>query len=341
MDSLTQITLGAAVGEAVAGKKAGFKAAAWGAFLGTFPDLDVIANPFLDSVNQLYFHRSITHSFLFCIVAPFAFGWVINKAHPKANFGWRNWAKLSFWVFFTHILIDLLTTYGTQIFYPFTNKPYSLDSVFIIDPLFTFPVLIGLMAALLFKRKSNAAYKLNLAGLAVGAAYLVWGWGIKSHVNSVFDSSFKHQHGYYQQMKTTPNGPSTFLWNAYIIKNDTLYHSVYSIFDEKKETGFSAIPMNSHLIEPYKKDRGVETLLWFSRGYYTVQKEGNELVFYDLRFGRGDFWLTEDEDVPYVWRNEILIDKQNHAYSFNLSNPSFKARSAVLNRYWNRLWGDG
>lgn len=340
MDSLTQITLGAAIGEAVAGKKAGYKAAAWGAFLGTFPDLDVIANPFLDSVNQLYFHRGITHSILFCAVAPFAFGWVINKTHSKADISWRVWAKLSFWVFFTHIFIDLLTTYGTQIFYPFTNKPYSLDSVFIIDPLFTIPVLAGLLAALIFKRKSNNAYKANITGLAIGAAYLVWGWGIKSHVNAVFDSSFKHQYGYYQEMKTTPNGPTTFLWNAYIIKNDTLYQSVYSIFDENKDPVFRAIPVNSHLIDMYKNDRGVEALLWFSRGYYTVQKEDNKLVFYDLRFGRSDFWLTGTENVPYVWRNEILTDEQNDAYSFILSNPSFEARSAVLNRYWNRIWGD-
>jgi hypothetical protein len=266
MDSLTQITLGAAIGEAVAGKKAGYKAAAWGAFLGTFPDLDVIANPFLDSVNQLYFHRGITHGILFCALAPFVFGWVINKTHSKADISWRVWAKLSFWVFFTHI---------------------------------------------------------------------------KSHVNAVFDSSFKHQHGYYQEMKTTPNGPSTFLWNAYIIKNDTLYQSVYSIFDENKKPVFRAIPVNSHLINMYKSDRGVEALLWFSRGYYTVQKENGKLVFYDLRFGRSDFWLSGSENVPYVWRNEILIDEQNGAYSFILSNPSFEARSAVLNRYWNRLWGDG
>jgi len=341
MDSITQITLGAAVGEAVAGKKAGFKAAAWGAFLGTFPDLDVLANPFLDTVNQLYFHRGITHSLLFCVIASLAFGWIINRIHPKLKIGWYVWAKLAFWVFFTHIFIDLLTTYGTQILYPLTNKPFSLDSVFIIDPLFTIPVLLGLMAALILKRKSNAGYNINLAGLAIGAAYLIWGWGIKSHVNSVFDSSFTHQHGYYQEIKTTPTGPSTFLWNAYIIKNDTLYQSVYSIFDEQKTTRFRAIPMNSQLIEPYKNDRGVETLLWFSRGYYTVQKEGEKLVFYDLRFGRSDFWLTENENVPYVWRNEVLIDNQNRAYSFNLSNPSFEARSSVLNRYWKRIWGNG
>lgn len=340
MDSITQITLGAAVGEAFAGKKVKYKAAAWGAFLGTLPDLDVLANPFLDSVNQLYFHRGMSHSVLFCLLAAPLIGWAINKFHTKDNLGWKVWTKLAFWVFITHILIDLATTYGTQILYPLTNRPYTLDSVFIIDPLFTLPVILGLITALLLKGRSDTGSAINKAGLAIGAAYLVWGWGIKSHINAVFEENFNHQHGYHHEMKTTPNGPSTFLWNAYIIKSDTVYQSVYSIFDEEKTVNFEAIPRNSHLIEPYINDRGVETLLWFSRGYYTVQKENDNLVFYDLRFGRSDFWLTDSGDVPYVWRNEILIDQNNTAYSFILSNPSFEARSAVLDRYWKRLLGE-
>jgi inner membrane protein len=51
MDSITQVALGAAVGEAILGKKIGYRAAAWGAVLGTFPDLDILANPVLDAVQ--------------------------------------------------------------------------------------------------------------------------------------------------------------------------------------------------------------------------------------------------------------------------------------------------
>jgi inner membrane protein len=340
MDSITQITLGAAVGEAFAGKKTKYKAAAWGAFLGTLPDLDVLANPLLDNVSQLYFHRGLSHSVLFCLLASPLIGWAIDKVHSKENLGWKTWSTLAFWVFITHIFIDLATTYGTQIFSPFTNRPFTLDSVFIIDPLFTIPVFFGLMTALLLKSRTNAGSMINKTGLVIGAAYLVWGWGIKSHVNAVFVDNFEHQYGYYHEMKTTPNGPSSFLWNAYIIKGDTIYQSVYSIFDEDKTVDFEPIPRNSHMIEPYVNDRGVETLLWFSRGYYTVQKENDKLVFYDLRFGRSDLWLTDRGDVPYVWRNEILFDQEDVAYSFNLSNPSFEARSAVFDRYWKRLWGE-
>lgn len=71
MDSLTQIVLGAACGEAVAGKKLGNRAMLWGAIGGTIPDLDVFAQMFTDEITATSFHRGFMHSFLFAVLAPF------------------------------------------------------------------------------------------------------------------------------------------------------------------------------------------------------------------------------------------------------------------------------
>jgi inner membrane protein len=76
MDSLTQIVLGAAVGEAVAGKKLGNRAILWGAIAGTIPDLDVIPGLFLTPLDNLLFHRGATHSLLFCILGSFIFAYL-------------------------------------------------------------------------------------------------------------------------------------------------------------------------------------------------------------------------------------------------------------------------
>lgn len=65
MDSLTQIVLGAAVGEAVLGRKVGNKAILWGAIAGTIPDLDVLARSLFDPLRANELHRGITHSILF------------------------------------------------------------------------------------------------------------------------------------------------------------------------------------------------------------------------------------------------------------------------------------
>ena len=71
MDSLTQIVLGASMGEAVAGRKIGNRAMLWGAIAGTIPDLDVFGGLFgMSAEDNLAFHRGISHSIFFSILAP-------------------------------------------------------------------------------------------------------------------------------------------------------------------------------------------------------------------------------------------------------------------------------
>ena len=79
MDSLTQIVLGAAVGEAVLGKKIGNKAMFYGAIAGTIPDLDVLFSNFTDTVTALEMHRGFTHSLLFSIVFSPIFAFIVSK----------------------------------------------------------------------------------------------------------------------------------------------------------------------------------------------------------------------------------------------------------------------
>lgn len=83
MDSLTQIVLGAAVGEIALGRKIGNRALIWGAIGGTIPDLDVFANPFMDDIQALAFHRSISHSIFFSVVAPLVFGGLIFRLYDS------------------------------------------------------------------------------------------------------------------------------------------------------------------------------------------------------------------------------------------------------------------
>ena len=91
MDSLTQMALGAACGEVVLGKKVGNRAMLWGAIGGTIPDLDVIGNLFLDEVGALAFHRGISHSFLFAVLAPLLFGWLVHRLYDS------NYYKTGVW----------------------------------------------------------------------------------------------------------------------------------------------------------------------------------------------------------------------------------------------------
>jgi len=83
MDSITQITLGAAVAEVVAGKKIGNRAILWGAIAGTIPDLDIVANLWMDDIDALAFHRGISHSFVFAIFGSFIIAWIVNNLYKS------------------------------------------------------------------------------------------------------------------------------------------------------------------------------------------------------------------------------------------------------------------
>ncbi|MBC7884854.1 MAG: metal-dependent hydrolase, partial [Saprospiraceae bacterium] len=88
MDSLTQIILGAAVGEAVLGKKVGNRAMVWGAIAGTIPDLDVLSNGFMSPIDALAFHRGFSHSFVFSVLASVLLGWLVYRMYKLPYHRW-------------------------------------------------------------------------------------------------------------------------------------------------------------------------------------------------------------------------------------------------------------
>ena len=145
MDSVTQIVLGAAVGEAVLGKKIGNKAMLLGAIAGTIPDLDVLASHFTDTVTALEIHRGFTHSIVFAIAFGLFFGWLLSLWDKRATL--KQWSWFWFLCFVTHPLLDAFTVYGTQLSWPFQPHPVMWSSIFIIDPFFTVPLLIAVLVA--------------------------------------------------------------------------------------------------------------------------------------------------------------------------------------------------
>lgn len=140
MDSLTQIVLGAAVGEAVLGRKVGNKAMLYGAIAGTIPDLDTFVGAFTDPVTAIEIHRGFSHSILFAVLFAPIFGFLISKIERKSSAGWQDWSKLMFWGLLTHPVLDAFTTWGTQLFWPLEIR-LAFKNIFVIDPLYTLPYL--------------------------------------------------------------------------------------------------------------------------------------------------------------------------------------------------------
>ena len=188
MDIVTQIALGAAVGEATLGRKVGWRAPLWGGLCGLLPDLDVLW-PFADPVSAFTWHRGYTHSLAVLVLATPIVAWTAVRIHPATRPFRRGWLLLAFLALVTHPLLDCFTVYGTQIFLPFSDLPVGWSTIFIIDPAFSVPVILGVLAALVLSRERGLGHRLNHAGLALGVAWLALTLVIKVHVDRVAGDS--------------------------------------------------------------------------------------------------------------------------------------------------------
>jgi inner membrane protein len=284
MDSVTQIALGAAVGEAVMQNKVGRKAALWGAICGTLPDLDVFI-PLGDPVSDFTYHRAASHSFFFMTLATPLLAWIIMRIHPKTREYSFRWPLLVWLALITHALLDSFTVYGTQIFLPFSNFPVGWSTIFVIDPLYTLPLLMGALSFFYLKRNPSLAYRLNMLGLILSTLYLVWSIGIQTHVSDLARKSLQNQNIHTSQLITGPAPFNTLLWRIVAMTDSGYAEGFYSILDEKDTIHFTQYRSENELLNSLQGEWAVKRLQWFSKGFYKASRVEDDIIFSDLRMG--------------------------------------------------------
>ena len=249
MDSLTQIVLGASVGEAVLGRKIGSRAMLWGAVAGTIPDLDVFIRYFTDDITATEMHRGFSHSLIFSILMAPILAWVANKIHGKRKIGMTPWIWLFFLALVTHPLLDNHTTWGTQFFWPFEYR-IAFKNIFVVDPLYTVPFLIFTLIAMFHKRTNPRRRKINNIGLIVSSSYMVLTILFKGITFVKFQNQLDKDKIKYVDMDTRPAPLNTILWNAQVETKTGYRVAYYSFFDSQDIKFSEEIPKNYHLIAP-------------------------------------------------------------------------------------------
>jgi inner membrane protein len=299
MDSLTQLTLGASVGEIVLGKKIGNRAVLWGAVAGSLPDLDIVIAPFMDDIGFIVHHRGLSHSLLLPVVVSPILGWLLAKwyrNHP-AGLDCRQWTRLFFWCLSTHLILDVLTVYGTQILLPFSDYRAAIGSVFIIDPLYTVPLLTGVVACLFLKPTSVRRRSVNYAGIIASSCYLLLTLCNKCYVEHIFSQSLARRNITASRFMTNPTPLNNILWYC-IAEDERGYHlGYYSLLDRTPDVEFTYIPRRAELIADMEDKYVIDRLVWFSDGYYAVREEDGDLMFHNLKFGNMTLNETEERFV--------------------------------------------
>lgn len=336
MDSLTQIVLGASVGEAVLGKKVGNKAILWGAIAGTIPDLDVILRSFTDEISATQMHRGFSHSIVFAVLIAPLLGWIAKKIHFKlVDVSFKDWTKLFFWTTVTHPLLDAHTTWGTQFFWPF-NYRLAYQNIFVVDPLYTLPFLMFLIIVMTLKKDNPKRPKFNTIGLSLSTTYLILTLIFKWISFQEFKEGLQNQEIEYVEMDTKPSPLNAILWSSLIETKKGYRTAYYSLFDKQEITYSKEFLKNHHLLKPYLDQKVIKQLIDISAGWYRIEEKNGKLLFWDLRFGQMGMDVN---NASFLWYYELSIDESGNVSAIK-RQPEIKNFKMVFKELFNRIKGN-
>lgn len=337
MDSLTQIVLGAAVGEVLLGKKLGWKAQFLGAIAGTIPDLDILTNLFTnDELIKLLAHRSYTHSWFIQLFMALPLAYLSSRI-DKVNYNFKKYFWFWYLAFVTHSLLDAFTAYGTRLFLPFSNELVAFNIVSVIDFFYTLPFLFLLLLCLFFKKDNPKRLKIAILSLVISTSYLGINGIIKYNLHQKYKDELALKKINYQELSTNPTILNGFLWNAVVKSKDTIYCSEYSVFQKTKEIEFVPFVQNKQLEKGFE-GKILNVLKWFANDLYILEKEGNDtLNFYILKWGRMDYRKTIPKES---FRFYFKIVKENNTTKLIAiqSKPKKNEINSMLKNIWDRIF---
>jgi inner membrane protein len=290
MDSLSQAALGAAVAVAAMQRRtAVWKAAAFGAVAGTLPDLDVFIDHG-DAVLNMVLHRAETHALFWLTLFSLPLGWAM-AALARERPQWRRWWFAAWLALVTHPLLDAMTVYGTRLFLPLSDTPVGVGSLFIIDPAYTLPLLVGTLAAVALGRRADA-WRLNAAGLVLSTAYVGWSAGAQAYVEGVARASLTAQGLKADRLLVTPTPFNTLAWRVVAIDEagSAYREGFYSLLDAPAPPGerivFDRFERGNALAAEAARLDSVRRIQAFSDGFWAMSERDGSLFISDLRMGQ-------------------------------------------------------
>lgn len=305
-----------------------WKSALWGAIGGTLPDLDA----FIDHGNAILNmtrHRAESHSLLVLTLLAPVMAWLVSRVHREPALFKRWW--LALWlVLITHPLLDSMTVYGTQLLQPLSDHPFVVGSVFIIDPVYTLLLLVGVIATLSLKSARGLAW--NAAGLVLSTLYLAWSFGAQQYVTQMARESLEQQGIETVGLLVTPAPFNTVLWRLVAMTPTHYREGYYSLLDDDPHIEWTLHDRGEALMSQHGRYPYLARIAAFSHGFYSVSSDNEHLFVTDLRMG---------QEPNYTFRFNLGSDaaRAHGGYKPTLagSRPDLERALPWL---WHRLLGE-
>ncbi len=328
MDSITQAVLGASIQGALLGRWQGRKALLYGAALATLPDLDVVID-YGDAVGNMTYHRGFSHSLFVLSGLALLLTWLIRRYRPHPGYSDRHLLLTLWLVLITHPLLDAFTSYGTQLFWPLMPTPTAWSSLFIIDPLYTLPLIAAVVISLFTGLRENS-WRIPSVALAVSTLYIGFSMAGKFMAEQRVEAELARQGIQAEQLFVTPTPLNTLLWRVIVLDGEH-YHEALVGWLDAAPPQLQRLPRGIELREQLLDSPKHQRLAWFSNGVLRYDQIGDRLIVTDLRLGMTGFH-------PFRFDFARLQDGQWQVHEHVDRLPFERGEPAHLALLLKRIW---
>jgi inner membrane protein len=307
------------MGDAFAGKQLGKRAMFLGSVAQSVPDIDFIASLWLSTSENLLAHRGFTHSILFVFLFTPLLAMLAERWRRPHDIPLKRWILFFALQAFIHLLLDGMNVYGVGWFEPFSHHRVSYNWIFVADPFYSLWLGVAFVILIFLRKDHPKRAWWRKFGLGISTLYLLYCGINKLKIDSDVRDIFQKQGITYSNYFTTPTPLNNWLW--YIVASDDSgsYIGYRSLFDKERKIDFHYVSRNDSLLKQVTDQEALKRLLRFSKGYYTVQKRNDTLIFSDLRFGQMIGWANVR--APFVFyyylqhpsKNDFVIQRGRFA----------------------------
>ena len=340
MDPVSQGVVGAAASQLVSSRREKVEAAGIGFLAGLAADIDVIFRSSVDPLLFLEYHRHFTHALVFIPVGALFCAWAymglqrLFKRNSDRSLGFKRVYLFSFAGYATHALLDACTTYGTQLFLPFSNTRVAWNNVSVVDPLFTIPLAVLVIFAII--KRSDRMAKM---AVIYAISYLLLGI-FQQHRAVDAATELAESRGHIpQKLGLKPSFANLLVWKS-VYQYQSLYYVdavrvglSAKIYEGVSTEVLSVIDQFPWLGEDFQQAQDIERFRWFSNDHLGVDPlNPNRIV--DVRYS-----LIPNR-LDGMWG--IVLDPQAGASShveFATSRPEGEALRNQTNQLWSMILG--
>ena len=304
MDPVSQGVLGGAAALAISKNKHLPVAILCGILSGMAPDLDALIRSETDPLLYLEFHRQFTHSLIFIPIGGLICAILFYKTVAK-RLSFRQTYVYCFVGYATHGLLDACTSYGTQLFWPFSDRRIAWDAISIIDPLFTLP-LIGLLGVAAL-RSSTLLGRLAMLWVFI---YLSFGLIQKQRVQSFAQNLAASRSHSPERLTVKPSFANLLVWKTiYEAQGEYYVDAVRAGRKFRLFSGQSVLKLDIDRDLPWldsqsQQAKDLERFRWFSNNFLALERNRTNFVV-DMRYS------MLPNEIDGLWGIQLSPERQS------------------------------